>query len=235
MKLLCLGSNSSGNCYLLAGKTETLIIECGVRLQEVKKALNFDLSTVVGAVVSHEHGDHSKYVSEYSAAGITVLANAGITNPLTFGKTIEAKKGYKLGSFKIFPFGVKHDVPCFGFIIGHPEMGQLLFLTDTMFCEYTFPGLNHILIECNYSDEILIQNIQSGSVNEAMRQRLMGSHMELETAKGILQMNDLSAVANIVLIHLSDSNSNEKRFIEEIKGVTGKPTYAANKGFKLEL
>ncbi len=235
MKLLCLGSNSSGNCYLLIGATSTLVIECGMPIKEVKKALNFDLSKIVGAIVSHEHRDHAKYVSDYSAAGITVLANAMVASRLTFGKAIESGKGYKIGGFEIVPFNVKHDVPCLGFLIRHAEMGRMLFLTDTMFCEYTFPGLTHILIECNYSDEILNANIESGLVSPSMRPRLMESHMELETVKGILRANDLSAVANIVLIHLSDGNSDEQKFIKEIKGVTGLPTYAANKGFMLEL
>ena len=241
MKLRCLGSNSSGNCYLLIGANEALVLECGVPLREVKKALNFDISRVVGAVVSHEHGDHAGYVREYAEAGITVLSSEYLfrTNKLSilcaFAKRIEAGKGYKIGGFKVMPFSVAHDVPCFGFLIEHAEMGKLLFLTDTMLCEYTFQGLNHVLIECNYSDEILQNNINAGRVRPEMRPRLMQSHMELETCKGILKANDLTAVQSIVLIHLSDGNSNEKVFINEVQAATGKPTYAANKGFEISL
>lgn len=56
MKLRCLGSGSSGNCYLLtAGNGETLIIDPGVPIKEIKKALNWDISCVVGAVCTHHH------------------------------------------------------------------------------------------------------------------------------------------------------------------------------------
>ena len=57
--------------------------------------------------------------------------------------------------------------------------------------------------------------------------------MELETTKGILRVNDLTNTQNIVLIHLSDGNSDETRFVREIAGLTGKPTIAAKKGVEL--
>ena len=40
MKLKVLGSNSQGNCYLLEDDHECLIIEAGVPIREVKKALD---------------------------------------------------------------------------------------------------------------------------------------------------------------------------------------------------
>lgn len=56
MKLKVLGSGSNANCYLLQSNSgETLIIECGVHLKEIKKALNFNMRNVVGCLISHEH------------------------------------------------------------------------------------------------------------------------------------------------------------------------------------
>lgn len=55
MKLKVLGSSSKGNCYLLESDKEVLIIELGISFKEIKKALNFDISKVVGALVTHEH------------------------------------------------------------------------------------------------------------------------------------------------------------------------------------
>ena len=37
MKLIVLGSSSNGNCYILDNGNEALIIEAGIRFQEVKK------------------------------------------------------------------------------------------------------------------------------------------------------------------------------------------------------
>ena len=37
-----------------------------------------------------------------------------------------------------------------------------MFLTDSFLCEYKFENLNHILIESNYIDEILEENVRNG-------------------------------------------------------------------------
>ena len=45
--------------------------------------------------------------------------------------------------------------------------------------------------------------------------------------KELLKANDLSKVQQIWLLHLSDGNSDEKRFKREIQELTGKPTFIA--------
>lgn len=240
MKLHILGSNSLGNCYILETNTEALIIEAGVRMSNVKKALKWQMRKVVGAVITHEHNDHSEYVTEMAASGVLVLALEEVfkshdINGKPFTKAIQPRKGYKVGGFRILAVPVKHDVPCLGFVIEHSDMGKLLFITDTITFDYSIPGLNHIMIEANYADDIVQDNIASGAMPEAMRPRLLSSHMEIEQTKAILAENDLSQVDNIVLIHLSDGNSDEERFVREIKELTGKVVYAANAGMTLDL
>ena len=241
MQLRILGSNSKGNCYLLQAEGEVLIIEAGVKLAEVKQALNFDLSKIAAVLVSHSHNDHAGYIREYMAVGIMALALEEVFQSKKLGvlascrKTINAGHGYKVGNFKVYAFAVSHDVPCLGFLIDHPESGKILFLTDTMTCDYTFPGVHHALIECNYADDILDAKIASGKVPVSMRPRLLATHMELETTKHILMNQDISQIRNIILIHLSDGNSNEERFVKEVKGLTGKDVFAANKGMTINL
>lgn len=239
MELIVLGSNSQGNCYLLVGRDEVLIIEAGIKFSEVKKALNYDISNIVGCLISHEHNDHAGYYMEYLRFGFPVLfpeavyMHKGYSVMSPFAKVVQPGKGYKVGNFKIIPFEVQHDVPAFGYQVDHPDMGRLVFLTDTFYCEYTFDNVTTWLIEANYADDILDKNIADGRVPPSMRPRLLKSHMELETTKGILQTNDLKHTQNIVLIHLSDGNSDETRFVREIGGLTGKPTIAAKKGVDL--
>lgn len=240
MRLNVLGSDSNGNCYVLQNDKEALIIEAGVRFSEVKKALKWQLSKVVGAVITHEHNDHAKYVRDFVSNGITVLALPSVfrakgIDSLSFRKEIEPMHGYIVGGFKVFAMPVCHDVPCVGFIIEHEDMGRMLFVTDTMMLEYRVPGLNHILLEANYAEDILDTKIEAGSVPLSMKPRLIHSHMEIETTKGILRANDLSGVNEIVLIHLSNGNSDEKRFVREVQETSGKPVYAAVAGLELNL
>ena len=56
MRFITLSSSSTGNGYMLqASSGEVLIIEAGVRLSQVKKALDFDLEKIRGVLISHEH------------------------------------------------------------------------------------------------------------------------------------------------------------------------------------
>ena len=133
MKLLCIGSSSRGNGYILQSSNGALLIECGMPLVEVKKSLGWKLSGISGCVVSHRHKDHSKYLPEYLKFGIRALALEDVFASFpklnrTFCKSIEPMHGYIVGGFKVYALPVVHDVPCLGFVIEHSEMGKLLFV-----------------------------------------------------------------------------------------------------------
>lgn len=246
MKLHILGSNSFGNCYVLEAANGSLIIEAGIRFLEVKKALRFKTNGIVGAIISHHHNDHAKYIKEIASSGVLVLASAETLEAkqmlgAPFTRVIEPLHGIKIGDFKIMPIALKHSnndgtrCGCLGFVIDHPESGRILFVTDTMTLETIVPRMNHVMIEANYADDILSRNIESGKVPASMRNRLLKSHMEIGTTKLILQDNDLTDVSDIILIHLSDGNSDEKRFVREISELTGKCVYAADAGMTIDL
>lgn len=238
MKLIILGSSSKGNCYILENDTEALIIECGVNIKEVKQALNFNLKKVVGCLMTHEHGDHAAYTYDFMKAGINVHATKGTFDALNLdwshahrANPIMQNGTFKVGNFNIISFDVKHDVaePC-GFLINHPDTGTILFLTDTYYVPYTFKNLNNIIVEANYSSEIIEKKRSQGYLPPFLTDRIIGSHMSLETCKELLQANDLSQVNNIVLIHLSDGNSDAIHFCNEIKNLTGKNVTVADAG-----
>lgn len=55
MRLRVLSSGSQGNCYLLEADTETLILDCGIPIKDIKIGLDFDLRRVSGVLVTHSH------------------------------------------------------------------------------------------------------------------------------------------------------------------------------------
>jgi phosphoribosyl 1,2-cyclic phosphodiesterase len=242
MKLKVISTGSVGNAYLLETENEALLIECGVNINDIKKALNFDFSKVVGCIVTHEHGDHYKSIQNVLDIGIDVYATQGTFNSEIFPSTghrknqIEKKRIFKLGNFKIMAFDVRHDAADpVGFLIEHPECGKVLFLTDTNYCEYTFKGLNNIIIEANFSKEIIDRKFGADSKKEFLRDRILKSHFSLENCKDMLAANDLSKVNNIVLIHLSDSNSNAKHFHQDVYDLTGKNVTVASIGMTIDF
>ena len=74
----------------------------------------------------------------------------------------------------------------------------------------------------------------NGRVPAALRRRVITSHMSIDNAIGILKRQDLTATRDILLIHLSDGNSNEKEFITKVRRATGKKTRAAAPGMELD-
>lgn len=242
MTLHVLNSGSAGNCYIFEAKDAVLIVECGVPFKDVKKALKFDLSKVVGCLVTHEHGDHAKWMGEYTFNSVPCYASIGthkatLSNsiPAYSRRTVISGKEFVCGPFTILPFDIKHDAAePLGFIIQHPEMGNTLFLTDSMYSPYTFKNLNNILIEANYCEDIIERRLQDGS-NSYVRDRVITNHMSIQTCEKLLLANDLSAVNNIMLIHLSDVNSDALAFQKRISDCTGKNVTIASKELKIDF
>ena len=249
MKLKVLGSGSSGNCYLLQDKKEILMLECGLSYKTILRGLNFNLSSIVGCLVSHEHKDHSKAMENLLSNTIRVYSSFGTfdnvfsgtnrkTNALWYSyfMEIKSKTQFTLDAFTILPFETEHDAAePLGFLIQHKDMGKLLFITDSYYCKYKFPGLNHIMIECNYSENILDENVENGLIRPVLANRLLKSHFSLENVKEFLKANDLSKVRDITLIHLSSTNSDSDLFKKEIERLTGLPVYIAEKNLEIEL
>lgn len=236
MELFVIGSSSKGNCYLLQGQHETLIIEAGVRFAEIKKALNFDLGKVAGAIVTHQHKDHSFCVGDLLKSGIHVYSHeTTYGGDSYFFHAVEPMKSYMIGGFRITALPAKHDVPCFAYVINHAESGKILFLTDSVSFDYSIKGVKHLLVEANYSDKILEENILKGIEPASMRGRLLCSHCELQTTKSIIEAQQTQNVREVVLLHLSSRNSQPAAFESEIIADTGLVTYVADAGLQINL
>lgn len=239
MRLKVLGSSSSGNGYLLCSNSgQVLIIEAGIHLNAIKQELDFDLSKIVACICTHRHSDHFKYAAEYMQSGIDVCASVETLDTIDYShrmRVIQKQVKHNIGEFIVMAVEVKHDVHCFSFLIQHPESGLILFATDTMYLPYKFAGLNNLILECNYSQEILDSRLSEGETIDMVRNRVIGSHMSLETCKDVLRANDLTGVNNIVLIHLSSGNSNSVLFKTEIENLTAKSVFVADKGMNIEF
>ncbi|SFS30457.1 MBL fold metallo-hydrolase [Lutibacter maritimus] len=240
MKLKVIGTGSKGNCYLLENENEALIIEAGVNIQSIKQALNFNVSKVAGCIVSHEHMDHAKSIEDLLKVGINTYASKATFKALKIENhraiPMVNKGLLTIGNFKVMPFDVQHDAAePFGFIIKHNDCGNVLFLTDTFYCAYTFKNLNNIIIEANFSQKIIDAKMRAGATPEFLRNRILKSHLSLENCLEALSKNDLSKVNNIVLIHLSDSNSNEVEFQKTVEKATQKTVTVANNGISINF
>ena len=236
MKLIVLGSSSKGNGYVLMNKDEAIVIEAGVRLREVKKAVDYRVSMIKACLVSHSHNDHGGYAHEYAAAGINVMGPGDVfVIPHNRNRPVQPGVRFQAGKFRVLPFALHHDVTCYGYVIDHPDSGVVAFLTDTYLCEYQIANVSHWIIECNYADDILEENIIQGREHPAMRKRLLETHMELESTKATISASGMDSLRTVTLAHLSDRNSDQRRFVSEVEALTGKRVFAAEKGLEVNL
>lgn len=239
IKFKTYASSSKGNFYTIDDGETKLLIECGIPYKEVMKSLDFDLTRVGGVILSHCHKDHSHSALNISKAGIDIYTSTETISSLGLsGHRINAvKEGVKftIGTWDILPFELNHDAHNLGFLLQNQLKERFLFITDTFYCKYRFKNVLGIAIECNYIKETLDENIANGYIPEAMKPRLLQSHFSLENVKEFLKANDLSQCREIILLHLSDRNSDADRMSREIYVETGIMPKIADKGLEVEL
>lgn len=239
MRLIVANSNSKGNGYALYNGSEALILEAGVTIKKLLQAIGYNVDHIAGCLITHEHGDHAKYWKQYVAAGIDIYTSAGTIGALNakhHRMHTVTPSSFKLGGFKVLPFNVIHDVAePYGYLIHHKDCGNTLFMTDTQYMNARFPGINNIIMETNYCEDIIEQKAIEGVVHPKLVDRIRDSHMSIQTAERFLLAQDLSEVNKIVLTHLSDNNSNAGEFGSRIAEATGKSVSVAESGAVINI
>lgn len=232
--ILPLASSSAGNAYRITDGKTTLLLEAGISYKDIQRALEFRVSQVSGCLITHEHGDHSRSAKDLMKAGIPIYTSQGTADALNITghrlKLIKAHEQFTIGTWTIRPFEIEHDAAePLGFILANTAGDKLVFLTDTFYCRYRFSGLTHIMVEANYSLDIVNRRVAAGDLHPAQKKRLLRSHFGLEHVKDFLRANDISRVQEIWLLHLSDGNSDADRFKQEIQETTGKLVQVAKR------
>lgn len=223
LTLKVLATGSSGNCYLLSTEKETLILDCGIRLKDIKKGLNYDISRIAGVVCSHSHKDHSLSLENFKNMGIKCFA------PYEFGDVNTAH--VKMGTFDITSFKLPHNgTHNSGFLIVVDDQ-KLLYMTDLEYCPYTFKKqqVNHILIECNYQEEFI--DVLSPNYKHKIK-----GHCSLDTCKNFVKASATDAIESVVLLHMGLESCYPDECVNEIRKVATKARVEyARKGLEIEL
>lgn len=213
MKLKCISTGSSGNCYLLqADNGETLILDCGIGIKEIKKGLDWNIKDVAGVLCTHKHLDHSKSLGNFKKMSIPVFA--------PYQRNYN-KKNY--GGFTIYPFPLQtldgnwthtdangEPCPIFGFLITHPEMGKMLYITDCELIKWKFNDINHVLLGVNYDKDLV--DTDNPKANHVFR-----GHLSIDTACDFVKANDSDSLQNVIMCHLSNENADKDSFIAKMK------------------
>lgn len=227
MRFTCHASGSSGNLYTVESNGSRLMIECGLPIQKISKKLDYSLQGIEACLVSHGHQDHCKAWREIAKSGIDIYMTQGTKDALKAEghriKVVQPLVPFSISSFKIKAFDTQHDTEgSAGYLVQDNEGKTLVYLTDSYYSRYVFKGLNIIAVECNYSEDLLEENLKNGTTDRHLYARVKRSHFGLQHVKQFLLANDLSKVEEIFLLHLSSRNADEEVIRNEIMRATGK-------------
>lgn len=224
MMIRCVGSGSSGNSYaLIDNDNKILLLDLGLPAKEIKRAIDFRISDVVGAVVTHHHKDHSLAVADFEKMGIPVWQPYLDENKM--------QRRY-FGGFMVRSFDVPHDnEPCVGYLIECPNHDRLLYATDCEYIRYSFKKMNlsHILIECNYQQELVDRDLPN------YEHKIRG-HCSLDTCKEFIKVNSTDSLQTVILCHLGQETTEPMECVADIqKIVPWANVCVAEKGLEVEL
>jgi ribonuclease BN (tRNA processing enzyme) len=224
MNIVPIASSSAGNAYVVYSGTDKLLIDCGVSPKRIRQA-GFSLSDFSACLISHEHGDHSRYANEISKyMPIWCTDGTRIQLNLKNVSVVEHNETSNCGSFLVRFLMLHHDAICYGFLIDDGNH-KLFYATDTSFVghivndfekvEYRIRGLTKLMIEANYSFELLVESEQ----NKSVVRRICETHLDIDQVVEFVKRHpDLQ---EIWLLHLSNTNSDAELFKKMVQAASG--------------
>lgn len=211
MIIRCISTGSKGNCYFLKSSVtnKILILDLGISYENIigdKFLNNNNINDIVCCLVTHEHKDHTQALKQMKMSGIKIIDYVNV----------KTHNIYKFENFSIMAIPLFHDVVCYGYIIRDDSNGEMLFYgTDT----YKLPiikGIDYWLVECNYIDEILQNNVCDYQRTRYQQvERLYRTHMSLETLYDYFDVNKelIKEPKQILTIHSSNSGHFKKEIV----------------------
>lgn len=228
MILKCVGSGSTGNAYVIEEDGNRLILDAGMPWKDIQVACGFDIKSIDGCLVTHEHGDHCKYAPKIIQNGIDCYTGPKAIEPVfsaTGGvlKPVSERRWTSIGRWSAVAVEAHHDVPCYGFVIRLPGGEKLAYFTDYSYIgkegkEVTLKNMeiDHWLIAVNYSGE--------PDTDTAKSSHIYGGHSGLDYVKRYLQRSMSENCKSIIACHLSNSNADEMLIINALTDLDPKWT-----------
>lgn len=206
MKINVLSTGSKGNCAILDNGKSKIMIDCGLKFEEITTHKAFGkFADYEQVIITHSHKDHSRSLKDFSKY-IDFIDTDNKVNIV-----------YDFVNWKIFPFEVQHNVKCYGYLIKDKVSNtNILWATDFN----AIPIVDGVKIdiaclECNYDEETVTNKLISGYE--------ICSHYEYHNSLEnlVLYLEKLpSKPRMLIMLHKSnDGNLNQQYAIESISSL----------------
>lgn len=219
------GSGSSGNSCYVGSREGGLIIDVGIRAEDIERGLaanGVSMSHVKGVLLTHDHSDHVKYVYALlrNNRHLKLFCTNRVLNGMLRRHSISKRiKEYHIPIFKEIPFKVldfeitAFDVPHdgtdnMGFSI---EFDSRRFVIATDLGEVTdrarfyMSKATYLVIEANYDAHML----RMGRYPEYLKARIASGSGHLDNLQTAAFLNEIVTpeLNHIFLCHLSQDNN----------------------------
>jgi phosphoribosyl 1,2-cyclic phosphodiesterase len=229
LRVFVLGSGSSGNCLVVEGEGERLVVDAGfgpTRAAERMRALGTDLVTArspLALLITHDHADHSSHALPLARALRTaIFAHEGVELERT-RRRMEVKpyglnRALALGPFLVEAAAVPHDAPhvALRISIGPRSVGIATDLghAPRALCAF-LATCDLVLLEANHCPRMLA----TGPYPPRLQRRVGGplGHLANEQAAAVAGSLEDTRVARLVLAHLSRANNTPQRALEVVR------------------
>ena len=220
MRFCSLASSSKGNCSVVYSDQEILLIDMGITLKDLEEKFNrlkLNMENIIGVLVSHEHGDHTKGIlSLVRKYGVPVYThyNAcdGVINKTKISSlcvTRFSDDTFSVGNFKVTPFRVSHDVCCVGFNI-EEDCNKISIVTDLGYTTNEIVerlyGSRLVVIESNHDEDMVVASTKYPPV---LKRRILGDKGHLSNincAKVVAKLAQ-NNVRQVLFAHLSEETN----------------------------
>lgn len=220
VRVVPLGSGSSGNSTLVSFGKRHLLVDAGLSARELALRLagiGVGPHELAAIVLSHEHHDHARGLERFAVkhrvpvftAPETLAALNLAPRHLAAWHPFEPGVPFDAMGIKIDPFSIPHDAANpVGFVL-EAEGVRVGIVTDlghaTTLVIERLKGCHVLLVEANHDDAMLAR----GPYPWALKQRIGGrlGHLSNEEAATLLAMVADDDCQAVILAHLSESNN----------------------------
>jgi phosphoribosyl 1,2-cyclic phosphodiesterase len=213
-----LGSGSSGNALLVQTAGAVLLVDCGVgvrRLQRALAAISLTIADIDAVLVSHEHSDHIQELPRFVRQDTVVLSTRGSARaanvPTHLWEETRHHHPVRLADVEVVAIPVSHDAmePC-GFLI-RSAAGSVTVVTD-LGCSSpavidAITESQLVVLEANHDEAML----RRGPYPERLQRRILSDSGHLSNA-GCAELlaqaiRGSTQPPTVWLAHLSETNN----------------------------
>ena len=242
VRVVPLGSGSSGNATLVAFGARRLLVDAGLSARELTARLagvGVAPRELTAILLSHEHHDHARGLERFAVKlGVPVFTTPETLAALNLaprhvGRWHPFEPGIPFDAYgvRVDPFTIPHDaVNPVGFVL-EGEGVRVGIATDlghaTTLLVERLRGCHVFVVEANHDDDMLVR----GPYPWALKQRIGGrlGHLSNAEAATLLAATADADCQAVILAHLSESNNTAakaRQAVASALAASGRSRYA---------